>query len=85
MATRSTLALGLILVSRLAWAVEPAGTVSRSDPAATHEVVSDEPYYKVHPAQGHPAEGNFAVGTKVRLLQEAGSYVFVRSESGIQA
>jgi serine protease inhibitor len=43
-------------------------------------------YYDTAPQQqGQPADGTFAAGTKVSILSEAGQYVIVRSESGINA
>jgi uncharacterized protein YgiM (DUF1202 family) len=51
----------------------------------THLVAADTAYYLSGPQQAHPPEGTFSAGTKVTLLEEAGSYCRVRSEGGIEA
>jgi hypothetical protein len=38
----------------------------------THEVVSEQPYYPGDAPAGAPAEGLFAAGTKVLLLEHGG-------------
>jgi SH3 domain-containing protein len=47
----------------------------------THVITEDTPYY-TNPAQAQPPDGTFAAGTKVTLLQDAGSYTQVRAEDG---
>ncbi len=42
-------------------------------------------YYIAGPQQGRPPDGRFAAGTKVDLLQEAGSYARIRAENGVVA
>ena len=51
----------------------------------THIITADTVYYMSGPQQARPPEGKFKTGTKVTLVQKAGSYSVVRSESGIQA
>lgn len=51
----------------------------------THQVTTDTEYYKDGPQQARPADGTLTVGTKVVVLQEAGSYVLVRTADGIEA
>lgn len=51
----------------------------------THVVASETEYYTSGPQQGRPPDGTFSEGTKVRIVEEAGSYVRVRSEGGIEA
>ena len=51
----------------------------------SHVVAVESEYYTYGPQQGRPPDGKFPAGTKVSLLTEAGSYVSVRSESGIEA
>ena len=49
----------------------------------THELISDEPYYRNGPQQGRPPDGTFKAGTKVRVDSDAGSYSYVTSEDGV--
>jgi hypothetical protein len=42
-------------------------------------------YYTTGPQQGRAPDGMFPVGTRVRLLEEAGSYTLVEAEDGITA
>ncbi len=51
--------------------------------AFTHVVATDTDYYESGPAQARPPEGVLEAGTRVRLLQEAGSYIQVETEDGI--
>ena len=51
----------------------------------THRIVQPTPYYQIGPGQALPPDGEFASGTLVRILKEAGSYVQVQSESNIVA
>ncbi len=53
--------------------------------AFTHVVTSETPYYLDGPQQGRPPDGTLATGTKVKLLEEAGSYVRVETETGVTA
>jgi hypothetical protein len=51
----------------------------------THVVAVDTEYYLTGPQQARPPDGTLPAGTKVTLLEEAGSYCRVRSEGGIEA
>jgi serpin B len=51
----------------------------------THVTTVDTEYYLDGPQQGRPADGRFAAGTPVVILQEGGSYTRVRSQDGIEA
>jgi hypothetical protein len=51
----------------------------------THVISSEETYYLDGPQQMRPPDGKFKAGTKVELVQEAGSYSVVVSEDGIRA
>ena len=51
----------------------------------THAVASDTEYYLSGPQQARPPEGKLSAGTKVTLLEEAGSYCRIPSEGGIEA
>jgi serpin B len=51
----------------------------------THVIATETAYYKGGPQQAQPPDGRFRAGTKVKLIEEAGSYILVRSEDGITA
>lgn len=63
-------------------ATEP---VSPQDFEHSHVVKVASQYYMDGPQQGRPPDGEFATGTKVRLLESAGSYSLVLSEEGTEA
>lgn len=56
-----------------------------SKAAPTHVVTTDTVYYMSGPQQARPPEGKFKAGTKVTVVQNAGSYSVVRSVDGVQA
>jgi outer membrane protein assembly factor BamB len=51
----------------------------------SHVIAAETEYYTTGPQQGRPPDGKFSAGTKVSIVEEAGSYVFVRSKSGVEA
>jgi hypothetical protein len=53
--------------------------------AFTHVVPSETEYYLDGPEQARGPDGSLEAGTKVALLEEAGSYCQVRTEGGIEA
>ena len=57
----------------------------KPDVKVTHVMSSEETYYLDGPQQMRPPDGKFKAGTKVELVQEAGSYSVVVSEDGIRA
>jgi hypothetical protein len=65
-------------------AAEPAPPLGEAS-QPTHELASEQPYYKSAPAQGRPPEGQWPAGTKVTLVESGGSYSQVTSENGITA
>jgi hypothetical protein len=93
--TASLLAAGLLGCQRDA--APPPSDGSDSRPAApgtnetsvptgfTHVIAVETDYYVDGPQQGRPPDGRFTAGTRMRVLQEAGSYVLVRSPDGIEA
>jgi len=88
MASRSVLAgfaLGLVLavspVGRWARAIEPPTKVA----GPTHVITTETAYYTTSPAQARPPDGTLRPGTKVSLLRRAGTYVQVRTDTGIRA
>ena len=50
-----------------------------------HSVIHETPYFKIGPQQALPPDGSFKVGTKIRIIKEAGSYSWVESADGIKA
>jgi NitT/TauT family transport system substrate-binding protein len=68
-------------------APDAPATNPTSAPAAdwTHTLSRDEAYYQTGPQQGRPPEGTFKSGTKVKLLENAGSYSRVTAENGTTA
>ena len=62
---------------------EPSDT--KSAPTFTHEIVGNTTYYLDGPQQGRNPDGTFAIGTRVKLIRDAGSYAQVESESGVIA
>lgn len=71
----------------------PPGTLSKkgSDAAPddlnkyTHVVTFETNYYLSGPQQAMPPEGKLKAGTKIVIIQDAGSYSLVKSEEGVQA
>ena len=61
---------------------QPADTNSDS---FSHVIATETEYYTTGPQQGRPPDGKFPAGTKVTIVQEAGSYTQIRSEDGIEA
>ena len=63
---------------------EKTDTDSKSE-TFTHKVTEIAEYYKGGPQQAQPPDGKFQPGTKVNIVQDAGSYSLVTSEGGIEA
>jgi serpin B len=51
----------------------------------THVIIAETEYYTDGPQQSRPPDGRFPAGTKVTILEKAGSYLVVRSDSGVKA
>ncbi len=51
----------------------------------SHVIAQATEYYTTGPQQGRPADGEFSAGTKVRVVEQSGSYLLVQSEAGIKA
>ena len=51
----------------------------------THVISTETEYYTTGPQQSRPPDGKFPAGTKANIVEEAGSYVRVRSEAGVEA
>ena len=53
-------------------------------PTFTHTITIDTEYYADGPQQARPPDGTMKAGTKVNVVQEAGSYCRVKSEDGVE-
>ena len=51
----------------------------------THVITTESEYYTTGPQQGRPPDGTFQAGTKVSVVENAGSYSIVESENGVRA
>ncbi|MDH3719190.1 MAG: SH3 domain-containing protein [Planctomycetota bacterium] len=51
----------------------------------THTLNTDAAFYLAGPQQGSPADGTLTQGTKIRILQTAGSYTQIETEGGLRA
>jgi hypothetical protein len=51
----------------------------------THVILHDAEYYLTGPQQARPPDGTLPAGSKVTLLQNAGSYCLVRTEQNVEA
>lgn len=58
-------------------------TSTKTDQTFTHTITTDTDYYLGGPQQARPPEGKMKAGTKVMLVEEAGSYCRVKSEDGV--
>ncbi len=59
---------------------------TESEPAVSgHALSADTEYYIDGPQQSRPPDGTLKAGTKVMVIEDAGSYCRVRSEDGIVA
>ena len=63
------------------------GVDAPSDDASqpTHVISVAAEFYTTGPQQGRPPDGKFEAGTKVTLVESAGSYSRVRSTTGVEA
>ena len=51
----------------------------------SHVIAVEAEYYTTGPQQGRPPDGKFPAGTKVNIVETAGSYTLVRSADGVEA
>ena len=51
-----------------------------SGPVISHDTV----FYKTGPEQATPPDGTFKAGTRIEVIQEAGSYTLVRAQDGTE-
>lgn len=71
-------AVGLLLGVLLLAGCQPGGD-------ATHVVAHETPFYLDGPQQARPPDGTLAIGTRVALAREAGSYAQVVLPDGRRA
>lgn len=71
----------LILVFLAGWCLALAGC-QKTDTGYTHTLKTTVEYYATGPQQGRPPDGQMAAGTKVRLVEAAGSYSLVEAATG---
>jgi uncharacterized protein YgiM (DUF1202 family) len=53
-----------------------------ADPSTTPVVSHDTLFYRTGPQQAMPPDGTFKAGTRIEIIQEAGSYTLVRAQDG---
>jgi uncharacterized protein YgiM (DUF1202 family) len=53
-----------------------------ADTSSGPVISSDSVFYKTGPQQASPPDGTFKAGTRVEVIQKAGSYTLVRAEDG---
>lgn len=61
------------------------GCQSHPTQAYTHMIIADTAYYVGGPQQSRPPEGTLPEGTLVNIIQEAGSYTLIASDSHVTA
>jgi uncharacterized protein YgiM (DUF1202 family) len=49
----------------------------------THELAAETTWYRDGPQQSRPPDGQLPAGTRVRVVEEAGSYVRIAAENGV--
>lgn len=59
-----------------------AAAATGSEAGYTHTLKTTVEYYATGPQQGRPPDGHLAGGTKVKLVEAAGSYSLIESASG---
>ena len=58
---------------------------NRPGESFSHVIAVETEYYTTGPQQGRPPDGKFPAGTKVNIVETAGSYTLVRAENGVEA
>ena len=49
-----------------------------------HNIKFTTPYYTGSPAQARSPDGDLRTGTRVRIVEDIGSYVFVETADGVR-
>jgi len=55
-----------------------------SAPAPESVIITETEYYTTGPQQSRPPDGKLPAGTKVRVVNDGGSYVQIESADGLQ-
>ena len=63
---------------------DPSTVERRGASKYTHVVSSETAYYRDGPQQGRPHDGMLFPGTRVTVVEGAGSYCRVRTEAGLE-
>ncbi|MCH2211495.1 MAG: SH3 domain-containing protein [Fuerstiella sp.] len=61
-----------------------AMTASGAGPVTESVIITETEYYSTGPQQSRPPDGKLPVGTKVRIVNDGGSYVQIESADGLQ-
>ena len=48
----------------------------------THTILLETEYYTGGPQQGRPPDGQISAGTRVKIMEGAGSYALIKAETG---
>jgi hypothetical protein len=82
----TTKLIPLLLMAIVTGCTKPTPTPPAAPaPTFTHTITIDTEYYTDGPQQARPPDGKLKAGTKVNLVQDAGSYCRVKSEDEIEA
>ncbi len=89
MRSQSTLLLVMLLIG----GCSASGVPEEADEKANATVEAEYPaeigsftaYYTGGPQQGRPPDGQLEPGTRVKVLENAGSYALIRTADGIEA
>ncbi|MDA1050982.1 MAG: protein translocase subunit SecD [Planctomycetota bacterium] len=76
--------IGLILCTIVLSGLVVGRSYDPGDAKFSHVLAAETEYYTTGPQQGRPPDGKFTTGTKVRILEKAGSYVLVRSDGRVE-
>lgn len=71
-----------LFVSGCAHEQSPEQPVQDVEPIVAPVISHDTMFYSSGPQQARPPDGQFKAGTRVMIIQEAGSYTLVRAEDG---
>lgn len=74
--------MGIIQEADVLGLPEPNDTSTQS---FSHVITAEVEFYTTEPQKGRSPDGKFLAGTKVNIIQQAGSYTLVRSEGGVEA
>jgi len=89
MRSKPTLLLAILLIGGCSASGVPEEAEEKANAAAQAEypaeIGSFTAYYTGGPQQGRPPDGQLEPGTRVKVLENAGSYALIRTADGIEA